>query len=67
MARAMRGLPLSLVLLLGACAGHSDKTLEARTALDAGRDREALALYNEALDVEKASEPVIDIDDGQSL
>jgi hypothetical protein len=34
------------------CAGHSAKTLEARQALDAGRPKRALELYNKALDVE---------------
>src|SRR6187402_3440693 len=44
---------LGLVGLLGlqACAGHSDRTLEARSALDAGNPEAALKLYNEELEV----------------
>ena len=40
--------------LLGvqACAGHADRTLAARSALDAGQPRAALELYNEELDVD---------------
>jgi len=45
-----------LALALSSCAGHSDRTLEARTALDVGRPKEALALYNDALDVDSAKE-----------
>lgn len=38
------------------CAGHAARTLEARHALDAGRPTEALALYNEELDVESSKD-----------
>ncbi len=41
---------VSLVLGAG-CAGYSDRTQAARTALDAGRAREAAHLYNEELGV----------------
>jgi tetratricopeptide (TPR) repeat protein len=46
-------LTLSLQL---ACASHSDKTKPIRSALDAGQDREALGLLNEALDVANAKQ-----------
>lgn len=45
---------LAGALALGGCASHSDKTLEARTALDAGQPKRALELYNEALEVDRA-------------
>jgi len=45
-----------LVLSTLACASHSDHTLAARTALDAGNPQKALELYNERLDVETAKE-----------
>lgn len=38
------------------CASHSDYTKDARTALDQGRTKDALAQYNDALDVESAKE-----------
>jgi hypothetical protein len=46
------------------CAGHSSKTLAARSALDAGRTRKALELYNEQLEVdsEKQAPPKIEGD-----
>jgi len=40
-----------LALAQTGCAGHADKTLGARTALDAGDPRGALKALNEALDV----------------
>src|SRR5688572_27595915 len=48
---ARRGAVLLALLGLQACAGHSDRTLEARSALDAGRPDAALKLYNEELEV----------------
>jgi hypothetical protein len=50
---------LAAVLLslgLFACASHSDKTKPIRTALDAGNEKQALALLNEGLDVKTAKE-----------
>lgn len=47
---------LVALLALQACAGHADRTLQARTALDAGRPKAALALYNEELEVESAKD-----------
>ena len=40
-----------LALALAGCAGHADKTLSARTALDAGDPRGALKALNETLEV----------------
>jgi hypothetical protein len=44
------------VLCCAGCAGHSARTLEARSALDAHNPARALELYNKELDVEKGSE-----------
>lgn len=46
-----RGVALLALLGLQACAGHADRTLQARSALDAGNPKEALKLYNEELEV----------------
>ena len=43
---------VALVFVTGACAGYSDRTKDARAALDAGRTRDALKLFNERLDVD---------------
>jgi hypothetical protein len=45
-----------LALGLSACASHSDKTKPVRTALDAGNEKQALALINEDLDVKTAKD-----------
>ena len=45
-----------LVLAQTGCAGHADKTLAARTALDAGDPRSALKALNETLDVKSEKE-----------
>ncbi|HEV8548312.1 MAG TPA: hypothetical protein VGQ57_04770 [Polyangiaceae bacterium] len=45
-----------LALGLFACASASDKTKPVRTALDAGKDAQALAALNEDLDVKTAKE-----------
>ncbi|HEX2879156.1 MAG TPA: hypothetical protein VHO25_06430, partial [Polyangiaceae bacterium] len=59
-ARCTRGATTTLcavlALSLAACASHSDYTKDARTALDQGRTKDALAQYNEALDVDSAKE-----------
>lgn len=52
----LRGLLLVLMLCLSACAGHAQRTQDARTALDEGRGEDALALYNELLEVETAED-----------
>jgi hypothetical protein len=41
---------------LAACAGHAERTLQARNALDAGHPAEALALLNEELGVDGADQ-----------
>lgn len=54
--------PAILALCLAAapgvagCASHSDRTKEARSALDAGQPKRALELYNEALEVDRAAQ-----------
>lgn len=47
---------LVLVGVLGGCASYSEGTKGARTALDQGKPKEALKLYNEKLDVESEKE-----------
>lgn len=66
---SLRSLPWALLLGAAAlgCSGHSAKTLEARQALDAGRPQRALALYNEALDVEDAKELPEDLEGDAAL
>jgi len=52
-----KGLAAALLALgLSACASHSDKTKPVRTALDAGNDKQALALINEDLEVKTAKD-----------
>lgn len=53
---------VSLLLLNQGCAGHAASTLEARSALDAGRPRRAIELLNENLDVDSEEERVEDIE-----
>jgi hypothetical protein len=47
---------VAATLVLAGCAGHAERTLDARTALDEGRPSDALALLNEALGVEGAED-----------
>jgi tetratricopeptide (TPR) repeat protein len=54
--RAATGLLLVAAVAVAGCASHSDRTREARSALDAGQPKRALALYNEALEVERAEQ-----------
>lgn len=52
-----KGLAAALLAIgLSACASHSDKTKPVRTALDAGNEKQALALINEDLDVKTAKD-----------
>jgi len=52
-----KGLAAVLLSLgLSACASHSDKTQPIRTALDAGNEKQALALLNEGLEVKTAKD-----------
>lgn len=52
--KALGALALSAFVSSGTlgCASHSDKTLEIRSALDAGQPRRALKLLNEQMDVD---------------
>jgi hypothetical protein len=43
---------IAICALAAGCAGHADRTLEARSALDHGQPRTALKLLNEELDVD---------------
>jgi len=60
MKRAHAACVMSSVFALGpaltGCAGHADKTLAARTALDAGDPRGALKALNEVLEVKSEKE-----------
>lgn len=62
-----RSVTLLTLLTLVGCAGHSDRTLEARSALDAGRPKLALELYNEELEVESEKELPEDIGGDNTL
>jgi hypothetical protein len=53
--------------LLAGCSGHSAHTESARTALDAGRPKAALAALNEELDVDDAKQVPAEIEDDQIL
>ena len=53
--------------LLAGCAGHSARTQTARSALDAGKPRAALAALNEELDVDDAKHVPPKIEDDQIL
>jgi hypothetical protein len=54
-------------LVASGCAGHADRTKDARSALDAGRPRAALAALNEQLDVDSAKEVPDTIEDDHIL
>lgn len=56
-----------VALLLGGCAGHADRTLKARNALDAGAPQQALQLINEELDVSSAEAVPADLGDDKAL
>src|SRR5262245_40660548 len=45
-----------LAAALAGCGGHASRTKEARSALDAGHPKRALALLNEELGVDRAQE-----------
>jgi len=53
---------IALLIINQGCAGHAASTLEARSALDAGRPRRAIELLNENLDVDSEQERVEDIE-----
>jgi hypothetical protein len=56
MTRWRREWVLVCVLVVTGCAGYSDRTRDARAALDAGRTQDAVALFNERLDVKSEKE-----------
>ena len=61
MARALRSdrarsLFIGIALCALGCAGHSERTLAARSALDAGDPKGALALLNDELEVDRAED-----------
>jgi uncharacterized protein len=64
---ALAGTALMLALIAAGCAGHADRTKSARSALDAGRPRDALAALNEQLDVDSAKEVPDTIEDDHIL
>jgi len=69
--RGLPGRPLLGVLLLAlaplGCASYSEGTLAARTALDQGKPREALTVYNEKLEVESEKELPEDVGGNNTL
>lgn len=56
-----------LALLGVGCGGHASRTQEIRSALDAGMPKRALALVNEELGVDKASDLPADMSGDQAL
>lgn len=56
-----------LIALPSACASYSEGTKAARTALDAGKPKEALKIYNEKLEVESEKELPKDIGGDNTL
>jgi hypothetical protein len=54
--RALRAAAVCSFLGVFACAGHSDRTREIRTALDTMQPKRALALVNEELEVDRADD-----------
>lgn len=70
LARALAGSwPLVLALALAplGCASYSEGTKAARTALDQGKPKEALEVYNEKLDVESEKELPKDVSGDNTL
>ncbi len=59
-------LAAGLVLQVG-CAGHAATTQDARNALDVGRPRQAVALFNEQLEVDSEKEAVGKVDGDKVL
>jgi hypothetical protein len=56
MTRTARAIVWMCTLCTVGCAGYSDRTRDARAALDAGRTRDAVALFNERLGVKTEKE-----------
>jgi len=61
------GLALLLLVAAGGCASHAESTKGARSALDAGRPREALAALNEELGVDDAKQVPPEVEDDKIL
>lgn len=57
----------SLCLIAIGCAGHADRTLEARYALNSGDAERALSLLNEELEVSRAEDQPADLSGDQAL
>lgn len=66
-ARSACRLLVLLAAVLAGCAGHSDRTKDARSALDAGRASKALELYDEELDVDRPEDLPEEFDDDDVL
>lgn len=69
-ARALGTMQLSalgVALLSVACAGHASRTEEARSALDAGQPKVALALLNEELGVDSSTQQPDDLSGDNAL
>src|SRR5262245_28462851 len=64
---ACRLLALAGLIGLQACSGYADRTLEARSALDAGRPDAALKLYNDQLEVDSEKELPDDVGGDNAL
>lgn len=58
---------VTVTLFVTGCGGHAARTLEARSALDAGHPKRALALLNEELGVDKAAQLPSDLGGDASL
>lgn len=58
---------LAVLALLGGCAGHAARTVEARKALDRRDPQAALALYNEELKVTSGAEQPKDVSGDNAL
>ncbi len=56
-----------LALAVVGCAGHSEMTKGARSALDAGQPKAALKALNEELGVDSAKQPLVEIGDDKIL
>jgi len=67
LARAACVVMCLVALALAGCASHSDKTLAARTALDAGDPKGALKALNEVMDVKTEKELPKDVGGDNSL
>lgn len=66
--RTLRQLVVVVALsLLSGCAGHAAQTAAARTALDAGQPKEALAELNEKLGVKRADDVPENVKDDKVL